>query len=340
MDSGTHVSLIVRDRSFAAGAKKDIHRLAVNAGFAQRKIDEIDILVSELTSNLVKHAAEGEILAGIATDQRGTMLELVSIDSGPGITDPERMMQDGVSTAGTLGHGLGAIRRLSDQFEIYSIKGWGTILLSRTYLEKGNEAAAKRPVLNVRSLVVAKPGEVVSGDGYFGFTARDGTFRVMAADGLGHGIEANLAVRQALQAFREIESDSPVEILRSVHAMIRKTRGMVAAVVIVDATRKVWKFCGIGNIAIRFTGVHQSRSYLSHNGIVGHNIPGSLYDQEVAQTEFQQVTLCSDGIRSRWQQMRLPEIGRQDIMIQAAALYKDFGRRNDDMSIIIGKLPS
>jgi hypothetical protein len=77
---------------------------------------------------------------------------------------------------------------------------------------------------------------------------------------------------------------------------------------------------------------------LSFNGIVGHNIPGSLFDQELSQQDYQQITLCSDGIRSRWQQARQPEIGRQDLMVQAAALYKEFARRNDDMSIIIGKL--
>ena len=339
MDSATHVSLMVSDRSFTAGVKKDIHRLAVNAGFAQRKIDEIDILVSELTSNLIKHAREGEILAGIVNDRQGTMLELISVDNGPGIVDPERMMQDGISTKGTLGHGLGAIKRLSDQFDIYTLKSWGTILLSRMYLNKDAEIVSPRPLLYLRSLIVSKPGEVVSGDGSYGFMASDGTYRLLVADGLGHGIEANHAVRQAITAFREFAPDSPVEILRHLHATIRKSRGVVGAVVIIDPARKVWKFCGIGNIATRFSGVHQARSYLSHNGIIGHNIPGSLYDQEVSQQDYQQVTLCSDGIRSRWQQMRLPEIGRQDLMIQAAALYKDFARRNDDMSIIIGKLP-
>jgi anti-sigma regulatory factor (Ser/Thr protein kinase) len=340
MVSATHVSLIVHDRSYVAGAKKEVHRLAVQAGFGQKKIDEIDILVSELGSNLAKHASEGEILAGIVSGRQGKGLELIGIDNGPGISEPERMMQDGISTKGTLGHGLGAIRRLSGHFEIYSQKGWGTILLSRVYLDEEVEKSGERPLLTVRSLVVAKPGETVSGDGCDGYTATDGTFRLLTADGLGHGIEANRAVREAVDAFREYKSNSPVEILRHLHESIRKTRGMVAAVVIIDPVRKLWKFCGIGNISTRFTGVHQSRSYLSFNGIVGHNIPGSLYDQEVSQHDYQQITLCSDGIRSRWQQARLPEIGRQDLIVQAAAIYKDFARRNDDMSIIIGKLPT
>lgn len=340
MVSTTHISLLVSDRSYVAGAKKEIHRLVVQAGFGQNNIGEIDILVSELGSNLVKHATDGEILAGIVSDRQGTALELIGIDNGPGIPEVERMMRDGVSTTGTLGQGLGAIRRLSDHFEMYSLKDWGTVLLSRVYLEKNVEEGKPRQPLTVRSLVVAKPGELVSGDGFDGYIAGDGTFRLLTADGLGHGAEANRAVREAVFAFREYESDSPVAILRHLHESIRKTRGMVAAVVIIDPIRKTWKFCGIGNISTRFTGVHQARSYLSFNGIVGHNIPGSLYDQELSQKDYQQITLCSDGIRSRWQQNRLPEIGRQDLIVQAAALYKDFARKTDDMSIIIGKLPT
>jgi anti-sigma regulatory factor (Ser/Thr protein kinase) len=340
MVNPTHISLPVHDRSYIAGAKKEIHRLAVQAPLGQKRIDEIDILASEICSNLVKHAKEGEILVGIVADKLGAALELIGVDNGPGIAEPDRMMQDGVSTVGTLGHGLGAIRRLSDHFEVYSQRDWGTILLSRIYLDKTAGPTANRPLLSVRSLVVAKPGELVSGDGAYGFTAADGSFRLLVADGLGHGAEANRAVREAVSIFRDLESDSPVEILRQIHASIRKTRGVVAAIVMLHPNRRIWRYCGIWNISTRFTGVHLSRNYLSYNGIVGHNIPNSLFDQELSQLDFQQITLCSDGIRSRWQYARHPEINRQDAIVQAAALYKDFARRNDDMSVIIGKLPT
>lgn len=339
MVNATHTSLVVEDRSSLAGIKKEINRLVTQAGFGQQRIHEIDILVAEMGSNLVKHSLTGgEILAGIVKDKADTELELISIDNGPGIADPERMMQDGISTAGTLGHGLGAIRRLSDQFELYSHKDWGTILLSRVYREKTSEHAPQKLPVAVRSLVIVKPGEQVSGDGSYSFVARDGSFRLLAADGLGHGAEADRAVREAVQAFKELESDSPVEILRRLHTAIQRTRGMVGTVVVGDPVRKLWRYCGIGNIAARFAGVHLARNYLSYNGIIGHNIPVSLSDQELSQNDYQQITLCSDGIRSRWQYAKLPDTHRQDLMIQAAAIYKDFSRKTDDMSITIGKL--
>jgi anti-sigma regulatory factor (Ser/Thr protein kinase) len=60
-------------------------------------------------------------------------VEVISIDNGPGIADIKKMMVDGSSTKQTLGNGLGAIQRLSDKFDIYSQKDWGTIILSRIF---------------------------------------------------------------------------------------------------------------------------------------------------------------------------------------------------------------
>ena len=68
------------------------------------------------------------------------------------------MMQDGMSTTQTLGHGLGAIRRFSDDFGIYSQRNWGTIVLSRIFL-KSREKKIHKPFLSLQSLVIAKPGE-------------------------------------------------------------------------------------------------------------------------------------------------------------------------------------
>jgi anti-sigma regulatory factor (Ser/Thr protein kinase) len=338
MVNPSHISFSANDRSYLAIVKKEIHQLAIQAGLGQKKINEIDILVSEMGSNLIKHASGGEILAGVLPAGEGAGLELISIDNGPGIPDPVMMMKDGASTTQTLGHGLGSIRRFSDHFEIYSQKDWGTILLSRIYPESAPKKSVRKNPLSLRSLVISKPGELVSGDGSYSFIGEDGIVKLLVADGLGHGAEANRAVREAIGAFRDFDSDSPAEILRHLHAALKKTRGIVATVVLVDPVRKTWKLCGIGNISTRLSGFQQPKGYLSYNGIIGHNIPHTLNDQELSQNEYQQIVLCSDGIRSRWEHAKLPDLHKQDLIVQAAALYKDFGRKTDDMSIIIGRI--
>jgi anti-sigma regulatory factor (Ser/Thr protein kinase) len=338
MVNPSHISFNANDRSYLAIVKKEIHQLAVQAALGQKKINEIDILVSELGSNLIKHASGGEILAGILPAAEGAALELIGIDNGPGIPDLVRMMKDGASTTQTLGHGLGSIRRFSDHFEIYSQKHWGTILLSRIYAEGAPKKNDRTPHLSLRSLVISKPGELVSGDGCYSFTGENGTVKLLVADGLGHGAEANRAVREAIAAFKTFDSDSPAEILRHLHSALKKTRGIVGTVVLVDPVQKTWKLCGIGNISTRLSGFQQPKGYLSYNGIIGHNMPHTLNDQELSQNEYQQIVLCSDGIRSRWEHARLPDLHKQDLIVQAAALYKDFGRKTDDMSIIIGRI--
>src|ERR1700722_1560547 len=148
MVNPSHIPFIVNDRSYLARLKREIHALAVQAGFEQKKLNEIDIVVSELGSNLVKHAKGGELLVGVVNIGQVKALELIALDQGPGISDPERMLQDGVSTTQTLGHGLGSIRRLSDSFELYTQKDWGTIVLCRFNLTGQPVTGGRRAGLN------------------------------------------------------------------------------------------------------------------------------------------------------------------------------------------------
>src|ERR1700743_350963 len=89
------------DRSFFSLIKKDIHQIVVSAGFDENRAGKVDIIVSELTSNLGKHADGGRILAGMSSDTNGEYFEIVSLDDGPGIADLSRVLSDGYSSTGT-----------------------------------------------------------------------------------------------------------------------------------------------------------------------------------------------------------------------------------------------
>src|SRR5689334_15920239 len=126
------VSYQIEERSFIAYIKREIHTTVLQARFSQRQVGEIDIIVSEISSNMVKHANGGELLYRcFNTGDNDSIFEIIAIDSGPGIPDTVRMAKDGVSTVGTLGHGLGSISRLSTFSQVYSIPKWGTIIYSR-----------------------------------------------------------------------------------------------------------------------------------------------------------------------------------------------------------------
>ncbi|WP_276483787.1 ATP-binding protein [Paraflavitalea pollutisoli] len=331
-----HVRFNASDRSYTALIKKDIHRMVSNAGLEVKRVDEVDIIVAEITSNLLKYAKEGELLALIGEETGNKYLELIAIDKGPGMADPARMLEDGISTSGTLGQGLGAIKRLADTCEIYSLKGWGTILLARIYQKP--PPYKKPPKFTFRGLVVAKPGETVSGDGWQ-LQQDHLRIRVMVADGLGHGPEAQKAVQTAGQAFLQSDAWTPAEIIRQLHLDVKRTRGLVATILTLDLQSKAVQVCGVGNISCKVYGGAQSKGLISYNGIIGMNIPGTMKDHQFFVAEGQQyIILCSDGIRSQWEIIRYPGILKYDPSVLAAAIYKDFARQTDDMSVVVGKL--
>ena len=53
-----------------------------------------------------------------------------------------RCLTDGYSTAGTPGTGLGAVRRLANEFDIYSAPGEGTIVMARFGARDSNRDSA------------------------------------------------------------------------------------------------------------------------------------------------------------------------------------------------------
>jgi len=336
MVNATHTSFVADDRSYFSLIKKDIHKLITNAGFPPGKVSEIDLIVSELTSNLHKHTTGGaELLVSICDEEGGNYVEIICIDNGPGIADISKVLADGYSSVNTLGHGFGSIKRLSDKFDIFSQAGWGTIVLVRVY--KAPRKDRRRKLANIYGLVVAKPGETDCGDGFYFQTTKNG-FKILIADGLGHGKDANVAVNEAVHQFKLCTSESAVETIRFIHQGIRKTRGMVGNVFLFNSTTKKWTISGVGNIATRLMSGFEQKNYLPYNGIIGHNIPGTMNDVIYTQEEYNQFVACSDGIRSRWDAQKFPLIYKADPMILAAAIYKEYARRTDDMSVIICKL--
>jgi anti-sigma regulatory factor (Ser/Thr protein kinase) len=337
MDNGFFTSYKIADRSFIAFVKREIHHKVAQTSFGASRAGKIDIIVSELTSNLIKHGGGGELLYRLGEDGGIPTFELYCLDNGAGMANLPQMMRDGVSTTKTLGLGLGAIQRLSDDFQVYSLPNWGTIVYVRIA-----GAARKKPVIENGSLPfsvlnVPKPGETVSGDSYWVKQTND-EVQILLGDGLGHGPHAREAVQLAVSAFVECEECDPVEIIRHMHESVRKSRGLVATVVVLNFKEKTCRLCGVGNIATRLYDGLLVKRFMPHNGIIGLNIPGTMIQHEVKLERQGMLVMCSDGINTRWELSKFPRILKCDLPIIAALLYKDFSRRNDDASVLVGKI--
>ena len=114
-----------RDSDVVAARQKG-REVAAGVGFTGTELTVIATAISEIARNIVKFAKRGEFTYTVLTDDGRTGLQVVARDSGPGIPDVQRALEDGYSTYRGLGLGLPGARRLMDEFDIVSTVGEGT----------------------------------------------------------------------------------------------------------------------------------------------------------------------------------------------------------------------
>ncbi len=105
--------------------------LAAEAGFNETNQFLIATAASELATNIVKYAKEGEVVIKIVQKDRQLGIKIIARDDGPGIEDIKQVMQDNFSTTkGSLGLGLPSVQRIMDEFKIESQPGHGTTVFA------------------------------------------------------------------------------------------------------------------------------------------------------------------------------------------------------------------
>ena len=116
----------IRDENDIVRARSGARDLAGRLGFSVIDKTRIATAVSELARNTLTHGEGGRMEINETTNGDRIGLRCVFLDNGPGIADIAQAMQDGFSSAGSLGNGLPGSRRLMDKFSIVSTPGKGT----------------------------------------------------------------------------------------------------------------------------------------------------------------------------------------------------------------------
>lgn len=305
------------------------------AGFGEEDSYRAGLVATELATNLVKHARGGELLASIVGGSAAPTLELIAVDRGPGIRDLTRAMTDGHSTAGSPGEGFGAIRRLSETFDVHSSEGRGTVVLARVSPRKRSEAGPFR--FECAGVSVAKAGEPVCGDSWAAREFED-HMSIAVADGLGHGLHANDAASAAIGAFHRSATAGATRILESMHDAARPTRGAAAAVSVINGRTGVLLFGGIGNVAASIVTPGQPvRHTVSQPGTLGHQMRGIREFSYPWQADSLLV-MYTDGLASHWTFDGLEGLARRHPAVVAAVLYREFSRLRDDVTVVVARM--
>ncbi|MFB2838688.1 ATP-binding protein [Floridanema evergladense] len=320
------------DSSVARQAAKE---LAQAIGFEPIQCEEIVLVVSELATNLLQHAKEGTLVLMQIEDRIRRGIQIESIDRGCGIPDIELAIADGFSSVGNLGHGLGTVNRLMDEFYITSQTSVnpGTYILCKRWLRQ--ETFSRDCPLEFGVASRPYPGMTLNGDA-FTIKRWEQSTLVAVIDGLGHGQYAHRAARTA-QDYINRHYDQPIpELFRGVGRACRATRGVVMAIARFDWGQSKLTFASVGNIEARVINSPTPVRFLIRRGIIGNNAPSPNVTEHPWRNHYILI-LHTDGLVTHWQWDSFSQFGHLSATRIAQELLRSLAKDNDDATVIVVK---
>lgn len=318
----------ITDETSVGEARRKALLVAQRLGFDETRSGELALLATESSRNVLIHGGGGQVAIAAMREHDRPAARILAMDQGAGIANVAKAMADGYSTAGTMGGGMGAMKRMSAALEVFTGRQ-GTIVL----LEVGEPE--KREAPRIAGLAVPFPGERFCGDAWT-FHRSEERMCVLLTDGLGHGRDAAEAAEEAVATFRKRADRGPAEILGSLHDALKKTRGAVAAVAEIRPKQGVLTYAGVGNISASVLTGNNSRSLVSHNGTLGM-VTARIQEFQTPWTAESILVLHSDGLHSRWDLSAYAGLTARHPAIIGAALLRDFRRQRDDASVVVVK---
>lgn len=322
-------SFLVTESSQTAHARRAVAALAARQGMDQEDAGRAALVAMEICSNMVKHGGGGELIAQPLERGGCRGVGLLGLDKGQGIADLAKCLRDGFSTGSSPGTGLGAIRRLSQVFDVYSQPGRGTVVLAQLWPD--SRAPGPAP-MECGAVIVPAPNELECGDAWC-FVERAGGALVMGVDGLGHGLIASRAARTACDVFITEKTRPPGVVLERIHNALRTTRGAAVIILDIDWDRRQLLAAGIGNMVAAIVEGTATKRIPSYNGIVGYATP-RIRELSYAITPDATIIFHSDGLHTTWQPERYPGLMQHSCAAIAGVLYRDCKRGRDDSLVV------
>ena len=312
----------IQDHSHVGEIRRFAQTTAMDLGYDEILVGKISIVVTELATNIVKHAAPGDIFIIEAPG----IIHVLAIDNGRGM-NPEQTLIDGFSTGGTSGTGLGAIRRGATTFDLSTAPGKGTVIYVNFCAEE-----SKSPYL-FGALNVPYQSEPVSGDSWSYRETEEG-LQLLVGDGLGHGLMAHQASDLAVKIFDEEPVKDQQQFLQTLHLALRSTRGAAVSLAFYNRKNRIINFSGVGNVVGLIAGPENVKRCISYNGTLGvQTRKVQVLPYPLDKNSF--FLMMSDGISTQAALSQYPGIFHRHPFTVAGLVWRDFGKASDDATVVV-----
>ncbi len=191
----------------------------------------------------------------------------------------------------------------------------------------------------VEYAVAGRPlaGETESGDLHAVIPCPSGTL-IAVADGLGHGYEAALAARVAVQTLATQAHLPLLPLVRCCHEALIKTRGVALCVALLERREQRMTWLSIGNVAgvvlrIGERGTLEREHVLTRNGVVGARLP-PLRAATLPLRRGDLLIFATDGLREGFHTEVRPDARPQETAERILARH---GKVTDDALVLVGR---
>ena len=336
----------VNNDSDVSRVRNEVKKIVRRFG-PEDRIDDVTIALTELCTNLLKYTEGGKVTVQVApnstnftrgeSDPRG--LEITVKDSGPGIYDVQQAFEEGFSSSGSRGDGLGKVNEAADEIDVSSGPE-GTKLTFRVWdrSDRQNKHSGTSP-LSFGFATRKHPAMEQNGDAFL-HKSWNNRALIGVIDGVGHGQHAHVAslkAREYIESHYDLELES---VLAGTNRACRGTRGVVAGLLRFYWSEKRVKleFAGVGNIECIVVTPEGRKSLISKRGLLGKYSPSPIViSREWTGETRRTVFLHSDGISSRWSPDEFEETLSRSAPEIANRVLSEFGRANDDATIAVTK---
>jgi anti-sigma regulatory factor (Ser/Thr protein kinase) len=322
----------IQHSSDISKARQAANSLGEDLGFDPTACEEISLAMTELATNLVKHAQGGKLTLTPLDESGRIGLAIESVDSGPGIADVEQALTDRFSTVGTRGTGLGAINRLMDNLDITSELGRGTSIIARKWIRLQNTSIHPCPL----AFGVATRPRITGEENGDAFVIKQWAESALVGviDGLGHGQMAHhaaQAARQYVDSHFDLQLD---QIFQGVGRACRATRGVVMALARFDWGLSRLVFASVGNIEVRVFPSSVPFSFSIRRGVIGLNAPNAVVTEHPWSLD-NVLVLHSDGLRTHWDWKDFSGLANQPAPSLAKNFLRLLAKEEDDATVIV-----
>ena len=325
----------IYDEASVSSARQRVRETGQQSNLDAALVETVALIASELTHNQLSHAKQG-YFAVRPLDRQGVKgLEVLAADIGPGIEKPALAIQDGISTVGTLGAGLGAIRRLADEVEIDNRVHEGVCVVARKY------ETAPRPFYEFSIMSKPYPGEAISGDDAV-FLQSESSLIAAVSDGLGHGPEARQASNRAIETVIKTGRMDLDQMLAALNHELSGTRGCAMSIIRFDKDARTLESASAGDVHSHLYNLRDAHFFASTPMILGESklTPPMKVRIEIIKAEPGSVlVMFTDGLKSRTSLKGQLDVLRRPTIAIAQHLLDNQSRPDDDALVLVARFP-